>query len=316
MGSTPAAASRTGAEHRRALGYSAAASAGVFWGISGLLSRELLDRGWPALGFAGIRSAVAFVLLVGLVGLLARPAFRLGRRQLGLLAAYSVVASAALPYTLLATMERAPIAVAIALFYTAPPLAALLGWLFLRERVTRLALVSLAATCAGVVLVSGILEPGRDVAVSAGGIGFGLAAGLCSAVFAVGGRHLVRTVSATTITLYSSALGAIGLLAVDALTARSVADVPGLTWDSALLLVATAFLPVVLARFLFTWSMHTVGSAQATMLSTLELATAAVGGLIAFGETPGGLEAAGIAVIFLAAILVRLDLRGTPTAAP
>ncbi|MCC6223733.1 MAG: DMT family transporter [Thermoleophilia bacterium] len=282
------------------------------WGVAGLLSRELLDRGWPALGFAGIRSAVAFGLLAALVGLLARHAFRLRRRDLGPLAAYSAIASAALPYTLLATMERAPIAVAIALFYTAPPLAALLGRLFLGESISRLALLSLGTTCAGVALVSGLVAPGEGLAVSAAGLGFGLAAGLCSAVFAVGGRHLVRTMSATTITLYSSGLGALGLLVVDAARTRSVADVPRLGWDSVLLLLATAFLPVVLARFLFTWSMNTIGSAQATMLSTLELATAAVGGMVAFGETPGGLEAAGIAVIFLAAILVRLDLRGQP----
>lgn len=318
MGVRLAASTRAGAaENGRALGYSAAASAGVLWGIAGLLSRELLDRGWPALGFAGIRSAVAFVLVAGLLGLVARGTFRLRRRDLGLLAGYSAVASAALPYTLLATMERAPIAVAIALFYTAPPLAALLGWIFLRESISRLALVSLVATCGGVVLVSGLLESGEEVAVSAAGIGFGLAAGLCSAVFAVGGRHLVRRMSATTITLYSSGLGAAGLLVVDALTARSVADVPALTWDSGLLLVGAALLPVVFARFLFTWSMNTVGSAQATMLSTLELATAAVGGLIVFGETPGALEAGGIGVIFLAAILVRLDLREpAPLAAP
>lgn len=313
MSLRPAASREAGtAESIRALGYSAAASAGVLWGISGLLSRELLDRGWPALGFAGVRSAVAFALVAAFLGLVARRTFHLRRRDFGLLAAYSAIASAALPYTLLATMERAPIAVAIALFYTAPPLAALLGWVFLRESISRLALVSLAATCGGVVLVSGLLEAGERVAVPAAGIGFGLAAGLCSAVFAVGGRHLVRRMSATTITLYSSGLGAAGLLVVDALTARSVADVPRLTWDSGLLLVATALLPVVFARFLFTWSMNTIGSAQATMLSTLELATAAIGGVIVFGETPGAFETAGIGVIFLAAILVRLDLREPP----
>jgi len=303
------------AEGARVLGYSAAASAGVFWGLSALLSRSLLDRGWPALALAGIRSGVAFVLVVALAGLVARRAFRLRRRDLGWLAAYSVVASAALPYFLLATMERAPIAVAIALFYTAPPLSALLAWVFLREPISRLALVSLTVTCAGVVLVSGVLDLGSGVTISAAGIAFGLAAALCSAVFAVGGRHLVRTVPASTITLYSSGLGALGLLVVDALSSRSVAEAPHLTWDSALLLLGSALLPVILARYLFTWSMKTIGSAQASMLSTLELVTAALGGLIVFSEAPMGLEATGIGIIFLGAVLVRLDLR-RPEPAP
>ncbi len=291
----------------RALGYAAAASSGVLYGISSLLVRGLLDRGFPTLGSAALRSLIASGFLVATVALFAPRALQPGRRDLAWLGLYALVTGAAMPYTMFAALDRAPVGVVIALSYTAPPLAALLARLFLREPLSRLAIVSLAVASIGVVLVSGVLDLGGE-RVSPVGIGLGLALGVCAALFAVGGRRLLRTFSASTITLYSVCLGGAVLLTADALSSRSVAHLPHVTWVAALLLVGTALVPLVFARYLFTWSMNTIGPAHASLLGSLELAAATLGALAIFGETPTPLEAAGIAVVLAGAVLVRLDV--------
>lgn len=292
----------------RALGYLAAASSGVLFGISSLLIRGLLDRGFPPLGTAAVRSVVAGAVLLAAIAVFAPRALRPGRRDLRWLGLYALVTGAAMPYCLFAALDHAPVGVVIALSYTAPPLTALLARLFLHEPLTRLVLVSLAVTSVGVILVSGVLDLGEAGSVSPVGVGLGLALGLCAAIFAVGARRLLRTFTASTITLYSVGLGGGVLLAIDALSSRSVAEIPRFTWVTALLLLGTAVVPMVFARYLFTWSMNTIGPAHASLLGSLELAAATLGALAIFGETPTPLEAAGIAVVLAGAVLVRLDV--------
>ena len=100
-------------------------AAGILWSFGGLLIKWV---DWSPLAISGGRSGIAALVFLAY---LRRPRFTWSPVQLGAAVAYSATV-----ITFVVANKLTTAANAILLQYTAPIYAALLGWWFLRERVT------------------------------------------------------------------------------------------------------------------------------------------------------------------------------------
>jgi drug/metabolite transporter (DMT)-like permease len=131
--------------------------AGVFWSLAGILLRNLeAATSWQVVFY---RSGSFTIMIV--VVLVARYRGRVGTvvRRIGALGVFGGLAIGMGYTAIVLSILHTTVANALFIFATSPFLAALLGWLILRERVPALTWVAIAAALSGVgIMVAGGLS--------------------------------------------------------------------------------------------------------------------------------------------------------------
>jgi drug/metabolite transporter (DMT)-like permease len=181
-----------------------------------------------------------------------------------------------------------------------PLFAAVGGALFLRERVSAAGWVAVALTLAGL----GLLRLGDWLASPAWDPWFvvALAGSLLSGLAVVTVRKLTETDSSPVIFLSQSVLG-FWLVFVPALGSPSRLAVP-----MAVLLLAIG-LTAAVAQLLMTWSYRSVDVTTGSLISVLTPVLSVVFGVLLFREALGLLQAAGMALILAACVLIVVPWR-------
>ncbi|MBE2320748.1 EamA family transporter [Solirubrobacter sp. CPCC 204708] len=289
----------------------AIASAAAF-GLSGPLARGLLDAGW---------SAGAVVLARLLIGALVVTPFALRalrgrmdalRRNAGLILIFGAVPVAGTQFAYFSAVQRMDVGPALLIEYTAP--AAVVLWLWLRhgERPGPLTVAGAGIAALGLVLVLDLLS-GADLAPA--GVAWALLAmaGVVSYfVLAAKPREDLPPVALAGAGLLTgavmlAALGAIGLLPMDATTAApeyAGATVP--YW------LSLAGLGVVTAGFSYCTGIVAsvrLGSRLASFVALLEVVAGVVFAWLLLDQIPGALQLAGGALILAGVIVVKLGER-------
>ncbi len=164
-----------------------AMGAGVCWGTTGIFGTILFAEGFDPLSIASARTFFAFLafLLFFLPGRLARLA--VPRNELVLLASFSVIGVTLFNICYMQAVERVGISVAVVLLYTSPLFVILFSSLLLKERITRLKLVSIALLLLGTFLVVEAYQVSL-LKVNATGILMGLGAGLSFGLLSIFGK--------------------------------------------------------------------------------------------------------------------------------
>ncbi|MGZ4447047.1 MAG: EamA family transporter, partial [Nocardioides sp.] len=143
-------------------GLGLAALSAMSFGLSGSLARGLLDAGWSPGAAVAVRVLVAAAVLAVPAAVALRGRWSLLRRNLGLGAAYGVVAVAGCQLAYFNAVQHMQVGVALLIEYTAP--VAVVGWLWLRhgQRPGALTVVGAAVAAVGLVLVLDLLS-GADL---------------------------------------------------------------------------------------------------------------------------------------------------------
>lgn len=205
------------------------------------------------------------------------------------------------------SLRHLPAAVASFLLYLAPALVALLGWLLLRERLSRRAWGALALALAGLALLTGRAWTGG---LSPTGVALAGGSAVTFAFAILGSRHLVAGLPWPRTTLMVS-LGALASYVAFSLATRQLAFPLAPRGLVAAILIGT--LSTGLALSLFMAALPRIGAARTALVSTLEpVATLALAALV-LAEVPSWAGLAGGALIVGAAALVALeDEAGVP----
>ncbi|MFW6205919.1 MAG: DMT family transporter, partial [Gemmatimonadota bacterium] len=188
---------------RPVLGAAMVLGAASLWGSLGLFGRLAFEHGVTPLQLASARAALAFVGVIPLAALRPR-SLRVHRSDLPLLVAYGAISVGVFYYVYLEAVDRAPLAVAAALLYTAPGWVVAIAWSMGWEPVRWRRLLPLAMVLFGAFLVTDairVLAGGQGL--GAAGIGFGLASGVTYALYTVLGKRVRRRYSVTTTILYA-----------------------------------------------------------------------------------------------------------------
>lgn len=270
------------------------AFAPLVWGTTYLVVAEFMPEGRPLLA-AAIRALPAGLVMLLIFRQLPRGiwwlrSFVLGTLNIG-----------AFFWLLFVAAYRLPGGVVAVLGGMQPLAAALLAWVFLSERPTRLRVIASVAGIVGVALV--VIGP--TVQLDTLGILAGLAATLCMAVGTVLTRMWRRPVSLPVFTAWQLSAGGVVLL-VAALAFEG--PLPAFTGSN---LVAAAYLCTVstaMAYMLWFRGVERMGTAASYLLLLSPVVAAAVGFLV-LGQTLTAIQLAGAALVLSSVSMGQASVR-------
>ena len=303
---TDAAAARVGA------GLAFAVVSAVSFGMAGGLARGLIETGWSPGAMTLVRVGLAALVLTpfGLASLRGR--WALLRDNLGLLAAYGVVAVAGAQFCYFSAVQHMQVGPAILIEFTAPAAVVVFLWLRHGQRPGRMTLAGAALAAFGLVLVLDLLS-GADLSVR--GVLWSLGAmvgcatyfiisadednGLPPLVLAWGGL-LVGAVAL-------AALGVVGLLPMHASTDATSYAGQRVAWWVPLVVVGLA--SAALAYVAGIAAGRRLGSRLASFVALLEVVASVCWAWLLLDELPGPVQLLGGLLILVGVVAVKAGER-------
>jgi len=281
-------------------GFALVLLAAVLWGTLGIFYKILIGvYGLSPLTIAFFRAAFsAFFLLVGLS--VWRPGWlRVERRDLPLLVGFGLFGVAAFFFVYVSAVDRAGVAAASVLLYTAPAWVTLISWRFLGERIGRRQWAALALAFAGCALVAGMYDL-NQVRLNGPGVLFGLASGLTYGLYSVFVKAGVRKHSPWTVLVYGMVVGAVTLLPVQDLNAvaQALRSPVIVAW-----LVAIALVPSLGSGLAFATGLRFVPVSSASVVANVEPVVATLLAYFIFGEVMAPWQMLGGALIIAGAVI-------------
>jgi drug/metabolite transporter (DMT)-like permease len=272
-----------GVQYRR--GAMLVAGAALAWSSSGLITRATATDAWTTLFW---RSVFATVFLIVYVALRDRGGTVAAFRALGLAGLGIAVSFGISMMCFIIALKETTVANVLIFQAAAPFVAAVLAWLWLRERVSLSSALAILATVVGIaIMVSDSVTKGRiwgDLVSAIMGISFAVMVVLAR-------RH--RDVSMTSAMCLATAL-----TTLVALPFAHLAVTPG---DLALLALFGVG-QVGLGLVLFTAGVRLIPAADAGLITVLEVILAPIWVWLAFGENPGTRAVVGGTIVLAAVI--------------
>lgn len=289
---------------RPGIGYAAVATAAVLWAVGGTVASRLIDEG---ASFVQLTEARAWITAAALGSFLwLRPTEATRRRAPAALTIVFGLSIAGANFTYYASLSLLPVAVAITVQYTAPALV--VAWTVFAEgfRPSRRMLAALVLAVSGVALLAELPVLVGEGKLELSGTGFLYAAtsAVAFAVYMVSGERLGRMVG-TNRAVFRGFVVASALWAVVQLSngrPETLLSARFLPWV-VFLAVATTIAPFVL----FVWGLERVSASTAGVVSTLEPLTAAVIAFAWLGQSLGGWQVAGAAMVLVGIGVVQAE---------
>lgn len=280
-------------QHRLA-GIVLAFTSGVLFATLPIFFRSTTLAGFNLVTALALRFTVASLMIW--VAVWRGGAFKLSRIQVAgfmLMGVLYIGQSAAY----LSSAARIPIATTSILLYTYPAIVTVLARIFLNERFTKIKLISLAMALAGTLLTLGAPQAANDWL----GILFGLGASLIYSTYIIIGAKVhgdaPPAVQSAVITLTAGTL----LFGFGAVSGQLNFNVQPQGWLSVL---AVAALSTALPILFFLAAVPRIGASQTSIISTSELVSTAIFGMIFLSQPLTFLQAAGGLLIFAAVLLL------------
>ena len=201
------------------------------------------------------------------------------------------------------TIERATLAVASILLYTAPCFVMLMSAVFFHEKVTVQKLAALVLAFAGCVLVSGFT--GGQMSGSA--VLTGIGSGIGYALYSIFGSVALKKYQPFTVIFYTFLIASVGLIPFSAVTEIGAVMIgSGSVIASGL---ALGVLSTLLPFILYTGGLKELEAGKASVLAFAEPMIATIAGIVIFKEKVNMQNALGIVLIFAAILLLNMRLR-------
>lgn len=274
----------------------------TLWGLSGSLSKYLMQGGVSPIALAQGRSVVTAALLL-LYLAFARPSgLRVPRRVWPWLLLFGVFL-ATVQFAYFSAIERLAVAAAILLEYLSPAMVVTFGWLFLRRRVTRTTVAALVAALVGCALVVRAYDP-AVLSLSAVGIAFGVGAAVSFSGYILVGEHLKNDTDVSAQLLCGFAIAAVVLALV-----RPPWTLPAVVLEprNLALIAAVGIFGTLLPFGCFLASFRYIDAGRATIVSTLEPVVAGVVSWVWLGEVFSAPQMLGAALVIGAVIALQRD---------
>lgn len=278
------------------------AGAGALWGLIAIFFKLLTADGLDVFQTVAIRFSFSSLLLLLYLAIRSPELLRIRRPAHLLYFVGSGMASLAFfNFCYYTAIERAGVAVAALLLYTAPAFVILFSRLLFGEALTRRKLIALALTIAGCACIAGVF--GGRLNLTRAALLFGLGSGVGYALYSIFGKLALRHYAPETVTVYSFLFAALGMLplAHPAVLALRLTE-PHVFFSG----LGIALLCTVGAYLLYTAGLTHVDAGRASILATVEPVVAVLLGFLAFHERVTADKLAGVALVLGAIVLSSL----------
>jgi drug/metabolite transporter (DMT)-like permease len=304
---------------RLTAGLAFAVVSAVSFGLAGGLARGLIETGWSPGAMTLVRVGLAAVALTPFGVAALRGRWSLLRRNLGLLAAYGVIAVAGAQFCYFSAVQHMQVGPAILIEFTAPAAVVVFLWLRHGQRPGRLTVVGALVAALGLVLVLDLVS-GADL--SAAGVLWSLGAMVgCATYFIISADEdnglppLVLAWGGLVVgALALAALGAVGLLPMRASTAAPSYAGVHVTWWAPL--VVLGLVSAALSYVAGIAAGRRLGSRLASFVALLEVVASVCWAWLLLDELPGSIQLVGGLLILAGVVAVKLGERSVVVRPP
>ncbi len=278
-------------------GYLFIAMAAILFGFQGVLSRYVLNYNISAMTLAFLKTSIGAVVLLALMLVFRVRTFRIAPSDIMAFILYGVLGVGLFSYFFFVAIERTNVMTAVTLMYTSGAFTILLAAYFLKEKITKNKLISVAVTFVGTLLV--VVGYNLDQLVfDPLGLLAGIAVGATYGFYNVNSKKFVKKYNTWIANFYSVAIAAVFLsVFVNPIEIFTGEIIPGSAWKFIFLL---SFLTYGVAYTLFIQGFKTVEAGRGGIVANIEPVVSVVLARIFFQENMGILQAIGFVLIFLA----------------
>lgn len=280
--------------------------AGILWGTMGIYVRRLNALGFTTMEIVAVRSVVTAVLLLCILFFYNKEMLKIRLKDIWCFAGTGILSIVFFNYCYFKAITMTSLSVAAVLLYTAPAIVMVLSAFLFREKITIVKMISLAATFAGCVFVTGLAGGAKSLNVA--GILAGLGAGFGYALYSIFSRYAIeRGYHSLTISFYTFVFASVGVL--------PLADI-NIIYDACVkdLGIAGFYLVFALVSTVAPYILYTLGltgleNSKASIIASIEPVTATVLGIVLFHEKMTIHNVIGILLVLGAIVICNLNSR-------
>ena len=299
-------------EPRPVLGYAMVMTAATLWAVNGTVSKVILTTGLSSLRLAEVRSTGAFVLLALALAVTRPETLRIRRRELPYFILFGVGGLALVQWFYFLAIHRLEIGIALLIQYIAPVLVALWARYVLHEPVRRRIWLALALALAGLALV---VEIWSGLSLNAAGVAASLGAAGSYALYILMAEHRIGERDPVSLVcigfLFASILWAVLRpwwsfpghgVGEDVSLHGHLSSVHLPVWS---LMAWMVLLGTIVPFALLVSSLRYISATRAGIVAMLEPVAGALVAWVWLGETLGGVQLVGAAVVLAAIFLAQ-----------
>lgn len=279
----------------------------ALWGMIGVFFNYLSALGLMPMQIVALRvgsAALAFTLYLVLSG--RKNLLKIAPRDAIYFVGTGIFSLVFFNWCYFNTIELASLAVAAVLLYTSPVWIVLLAAVFFHEQLTPQKILAVLLTLLGTALIVGIFSAGGDK-LSPLAVLLGLGSGFGYALYSIFGKFALAKYAPETVSAYTFIFATLGAVPLAAAYGRNPAYLLPETW---LYTLGIGVLCCLLPFVLYTRGLEQVEAGKAAVLATVEPAVAALFSVMLYHEPLSAAKIGGMALIFLAILLLNLKLPG------
>lgn len=278
--------------------------AGVLWGLTGLFVRYFKSIGLEnTVHLAFFRSFFASVGLIIYLAAKDKKQLKIELRDLWCFFGTGILSVLAFSVCYFYTLTRASIAVAVVLSYTAPFFVMLMSAVLFKERITVTKILALVMATAGCVL---LCKTDENTPITPIVVTVGILSGLAYALYSIFARFVVGKYPPLVITAYTFIFTAIGSAFL--IDFGELYSIVSRSPSCILILVAFAVISTLAPYVLLTVGLKYVEPGKAAILTTTEVLTASICGVLFSTDTIGALGILGIILLVSGVVLANTNL--------
>lgn len=276
----------------------------LFFSAESIMASVVLARGVDPLTLSVIKVTLG-CLMVGLIMLFAKKSFHIDRKDILGFMLFGFIAVSTMTASFMTAIRLTNVSTAMIMVYTAPAFTLILAAFFLKERITKVKLITALMIMVGTVLV--VVGYNLNVVdMNLLGVLTGLLAGLAYAVHGLLNRFYKRY-NAWTINFYILLFGALGLMIVKnpfMLMADGLPDIISLIWIG-----GQAVVVFVCAYTLFIVGFKYVEAGIGSILTSVQPAVVVLMAAVFLHERLYPIQTVGLALMMIAMIAIARSER-------
>jgi drug/metabolite transporter, DME family len=274
----------------------------IMWGIIAIFVRKLSSLGFTPMEIVTIRVVTA-VFLLGIIGLLKYPKqMKIQLRDSKYFIGTGIFSIVLFNWCYFSSINQLSLSFAVILLYTAPTFVVILSYLFLKESMDALKIISVIGTLIGCTLIVGF-NLKETPSMNLVGIITGLGAGFGYALYTIFGKFALVRYRPFTVTFYTFLVASITLLFFTDIFEKGSMLISG---EVILYGIGLGLFPTVLAYLFYTKGLEKMEGSKASIITTVEPVAATLLSVFLYKEDFGVLQFIGTAIILLSVILINL----------
>jgi drug/metabolite transporter, DME family len=274
----------------------------IMWGIIAIFVRKLGSLGFTPMEIVTIRVVTA-LLLLGMIGLLKyRGQMKIQLRDGKYFIGTGIFSIVLFNWCYFTSINQLSLSFAVILLYTAPAFVVVLSYLFLKESMDSMKIISVVGTLLGCILIAGT-NLKETPSMNLIGIITGLGAGFGYALYTIFGKFALVKYRPFTVTFYTFLVASITLLLFTDLFEKGSILI---SREVILYGIGLGLFPTVLAYLFYTKGLENMESSKASIIATVEPVAATLLSVFLYKEDFGVLQFIGTAIILSSVILINL----------